>query len=315
MKKIILLSFALFSMNLVLKAQGTAKDAMLTNVFSFCWMPDGKAVCFTVIRLDKTMKLPPTFAIFKIDLKTNQTELIVKNGHSPSISPDGKFLAYTKLSPTGLRGGNTDIHIYNLKDKTQKIAVNDTLRESSPSWSPDGKKLVYTIETNTNLGANLANLNLWVVNLSTGEKTQITQTIKSDKAYNPIWSPKGDNIVYFLEKGDKRDQIYLTNESGSFHTNVTNDTTTHNYYPTWFGEKIMYTNAPDNMALIGKDGKEKSFIAGIKISRAAYNPKSDQILFLSPGTMANPSKLMVFDMKSKKSVPVISKEVLDNLIF
>jgi Tol biopolymer transport system component len=299
----------LICLQLIVHAQPAGK----TNIFGATWMPDGKSICFTVFKMDSERKNPPRVAIYIMDLKTSRPELLFKDALSPYASPDGKFIAYTSLTESSLRG-NTDIVVYDLKNRTQKVIVNTPARESAASWSPDGKKLVYTTESNAETGPRSSNLNIWIVDLATGDKKQITTTVNADKCYDPMWSPKGDAIVYYLEKGDNRDQIYLTDERGSFHTNLTGDTTTHNFYPSWYGDKIIYTHAPGEVVIMDPDTRKRSSL-DIKSSRSVYNPKVEQILYATPGSREIQSVLMIYDIRTKQSNRVISQEVVDSLQF
>ncbi|HKC36651.1 MAG TPA: hypothetical protein VKB95_11335 [Chitinophagaceae bacterium] len=296
-------------------SQPAIADTMVTNVLDIAWMPDGKALCVAVIRSDKARKRTPQFAIFKLDLKTGKTALLIKNASGPGISPDGRKMAYTKRDgPVPL--GNTDIYIYDFKTKLEKPIIADSVRESSPSWSPDGKKLVYTVLANLDKGIRYADLNLWVVNIETGEKKEILEANGVGvKMYNPVWAPAGNKIVYYLEKGDGRDQIYITDENGSYQTNLTADTSTHNYYPGWIGNQILYTRSPGKIITMNPDGSQKSIIEKLQTSRAFYNAKTDKIAFSAPFGEQNLPTIKIFDMKTKQVTNVISAEVLNSLEF
>ena len=70
---------------------------LVTNIMSCGWTPTGNEVCFSVIRTDKGWKQKPQLAIFILNLKSNQIKLIAKNALNPSVSPDGRKIAFTKL--------------------------------------------------------------------------------------------------------------------------------------------------------------------------------------------------------------------------
>jgi Tol biopolymer transport system component len=222
-------------------------------------------------------------------------------------------MAYTKRLGSGF-AGNSDIYIYDFKTKMEKPVANDTIRESAPSWSPDGKKLVYTVLTNLDSGIRFADLNLWVVNVQSGEKKEILKA-EGAKMYNPVWAPVGNKIVYYLEKGDNRDQIYITDENGSYHINLTADTSTHNYYPSWKGEQILYTQSREKIIIMNQDGSGKSVINGLHTSRAFYNAKTDKIAFVSPFSDRNQPFIRIYDIKTKQITNIISNEELSSLKF
>src|SRR5204863_1258978 len=118
----------------------------------------------------------------------------------------------------------------------------DSFQKFAPNWSNDGKKIVYNRKTNSQ--DRDAPVEICVAEIKTGKSNQITNS-GPYKSYSPVWSPEGNKIVYYLEKGDQRDQIWLTDANGSFHTNLTNDTSSHNYYPAWIDKNtIAYTRNP-----------------------------------------------------------------------
>jgi Tol biopolymer transport system component len=276
-------------------------------------MPDGKAIIFSAVRSDKARKLIPEIGIFRVDLITSEVIEIVKNAQGPAIDPAGKRMAYTKLMGPGFQS-NSDIYLYDFKTRMEQPLVADTLRESAPSWSPDGKKIVYSVLSNMANGMRFANLDLFVIDLSAGETKQITES-SGFKNYNPEWAPSGNKITYYLEKGDNRDQIYLTDENGSFHDNLTADTSTHNFYPSWIGKQILFTRSPGKIFTMDENGGQKSILEGLPAFWAKYNKTTDKIAFLSQGSRTNPSQLMIFDMKTKQSYAPISKETLEKLVF
>src|SRR5258705_5191500 len=87
-------------------SQSPLTDTMVTGVMNFSWMPDGKSICFSALRRSNNWRDIQGGGIFKIDLKTSQIVQLVKNGYNPSVSPDGKKMAYTKVFGSGF-GGNS----------------------------------------------------------------------------------------------------------------------------------------------------------------------------------------------------------------
>jgi len=73
-------------------------------------------------------------------------------------------------------------------------------------------------------------IDMCILDLATNKVKQITQS-HPHKSYSPVWRPDSKKIVYYFEKGDGHDQVWLTDDEGSFHTNLANDITTHNYFP------------------------------------------------------------------------------------
>lgn len=78
--------------------------------------------------------------------------------------------------------------------------------------SPDGKRAVYAVShTETENNEDKEYIHLWLVDLKSGQKRQLT-TGKSVNAA-PAWSPDGRTIAFFSTRGDKP-QIYLISPNG-----------------------------------------------------------------------------------------------------
>ncbi len=103
------------------------------------------------------------------------------NVYQPSISPDGKKLAYVKLvSGTPYLGGNTEIYVKNLVDGTTKRLTTVSGDDLQPTWSPDGTKLAFT-------SSRSGIYQIWTMSSSTGGSlTRITHTSTGEK--DPMWS-------------------------------------------------------------------------------------------------------------------------------
>jgi hypothetical protein len=173
------------------------KATFITRVINFTWMPDNKNMLLTVLKGDEEYKLPPVMRVYLFNPGTKKLTFLLADAASPAISPDGRQIAYVKR----LADGKSDIHIYNLKRKADIAVATDTAKEFSPSWSADGRQLAYNILQN-------GVINIFVMDVATHATRQITQNGRF-ASYNPVWSPKGSDIVYYLEKGDRHDQLCL----------------------------------------------------------------------------------------------------------
>jgi Tol biopolymer transport system component len=185
----------------------------------------------------------------------------------------------------------------------------DTFSKASPNWSNDGKKIVYNRESNGR--GRDATLELCVVDIQTKEIKQITESGKY-KSYSPVWAPEGDKIVYYFEKGDNHDQVWLTDSKGSFHANLTNDTSTHNFYPSWIDKNtIVYTLSPNNIMTMRINGSNKQKVEGINSFLVRYNPATKQAAYI---TQQPDSKLMLFDWEKKTAIILLDQPALKGLL-
>jgi len=250
-----------------------------TRAVSAVWMPDGKSLLIAVVKYHKTDQKAPFFSkVFRFDISSKQLTPLFDNGSNLAPSPDGKTIAFLKRNDNK----RADIYFYNTATKQETIFKTDTSRKNSLSWSPDGKYLMYNISHN-GIGR-YPTIDICVLNTATKQIKQITQNSK-DKSYDPIWCTDSKKIVYYLENGDGHDQIWLTDINGSFHTNLTNDTTTHNYFPSWLDEQtILYTQSPENIMMLNVNDKKKKRIEGINSEQVKYNIASGNFAYVTTET-------------------------------
>ncbi len=275
-------------------------------VLNMDWMPDGKSIVFTGARFDRSRKTPPKFTIFRVDPDTKVISKVLDDAADVSVSADGKKIAFVdKKEP--LRW-TSDIYMYNLVTGEKTQVVSDTFRKSNPSWSPDGNKIVFNLMRNSQNGHRDAQMDIRIIDLGTGNISQISEN-DGLKSFNPMWAPHGDYIVYYQEKGDNRDKIYLTDSEGSFHRNLTADTSTHNFYPSWYNDKIIFTRA-SNMKMIDINGKSIVSVPKINSFRTVYNKMADKFTFLE----RNNNEIKVFDLKSGKTSVAFNKENFESML-
>jgi Tol biopolymer transport system component len=286
-------------------SQVTADSNFVTVITATNWMPDGRSLLLNIVKFDKTRKMPPVNKGFTFSLADKKLEPMNFEGSSRAASPDGKTLVFVKQ-----KGNNKgDIYIYDLAAKKETAIVVDTFNKFAPGWSPDGKKIVYNRESNGR--GRYSTIEVCIVDIASKEIKQITQS-GSHKSYNPVWAPEGDKIVYYFEKGDNRDQIYLTDANGSFHTNLINDTSVHSFYPSWIDKNtIAYTHSPNSIMTMNTDGSNKKKVEGLNSFQLRYNPVTKQAAYV---TQQPDSKLMLFDWEKKTTTVLLDQEKLKGLL-
>jgi len=99
--------------------------------------------------------------------------------YMPSISPDGRYIAYTS-------------------ERAPIITKYDTLR------IPNRKEII--------LERTHGNFDIFVIDLKTGRIRRLTESISIDD--NPIWSPNGEKIAFLSDRTGSK-QIWIMNRDGS----------------------------------------------------------------------------------------------------
>ena len=258
-----------------------------TSVVSADWMPDGKSILIAVVKYHKRGQAQFTSKVFNYDPGTKQLTPLFENGGNLAPSPDGKTIAFLKRDDRK----RTDIYFFNTVTKKESVLKTDTTEKNSLSWSPDGKNLLYNI-SHKGTGQH-ATIEICVLNMTTKQVKQITQS-GNHKSYDPNWCPDSKKIVYYLEKGDGHDQIWFTDIDGSFHTNLTNDTTTHNYFPSWFdAQTIVFTESPETITLMNINDRKKRKVEGINAEQVKYNAATGKFVYTAD------NKVILFDWKNK----------------
>ena len=272
-------------------ASGQSDTNYASRAVSAVWMPDGRSVLISIVKYHKTDQRAPFFSkTFQYEIASKQILPLLENASNLAPSPNGKKIAFLKRNDNK----RNDIYLFDLATKKETLFYTDTLRKNSLKWSPDGKKFVYNISTGTGPSATLE---ICVLNIATKQMKQITNSGK-DRAYDPNWGPDSRQIVYYVEKGDNHDQILLTDLDGSFHTNLTNDTATHNYFPSWFDDTtILYTQDPGIIMMMNADGSNKRKIDGINNDQAKYNPKAGKFIYVNTETE---NTVILFDARTKQ---------------
>ncbi len=101
---------------------------------------------------------------------------------SPSFSPDGKFLVYTRRE-----AGRWDLYERDLSSlAVTELTPGFSADNLQPAWSPDGKNIVFRSEREGG--------GIFLLDTKTRKISQLT-----DRGYHPAWSPDSSKIVYSSE--------------------------------------------------------------------------------------------------------------------
>ena len=145
---------------------------------------------------------------------------------APSLSPDGRRLAYT-----GYQSGYADVYEIDLGSGARSRIIKFPGTNSGAAFSPDGGRIAVTLSKD-------GNPELYVTSSSGGGARRLTRTPGVESS--PTWSPDGNEIIY---SSDDRGgpQLYRISASGGSGRPLS---TGHNYCtePNWSpdGKKVAF---------------------------------------------------------------------------
>jgi Tol biopolymer transport system component len=153
----------------------------------------------------------------------NLTENSPADDMQPAFSPDGEYIVFRSEREQG------GLFIMG--------ATGESVRRLTdfgffPTWSSDGREVSFSTEGFSDPNTRrLSPSMIWVVNVSTGERRQLTDA-KTGDAAQPAWSPDGARIAYWgKHKGGQRD-IWTIPARGGDPTPVTDDAA-FDWNPVW----------------------------------------------------------------------------------
>jgi TolB protein len=215
--------------------------------------PDGKWIVFDSNR-NNALELPSQIPLnigdlFLMNTKGNGQRLLTR-GDSASWSPDGKYIAFHRSAsglacpvsapPTfpgipgcpiktdpGAATWDSDIFIASVGDLLDNVGepiniTNSADIDDDPDWSPDGLHIAFTSHHVDDNQQNSVTAEIYVLNLETGERKQLTDNQEEERA--PAWSPDGKRIAYMCRKGiNGTFEICVMNADGSNQVRLTNN--------------------------------------------------------------------------------------------
>jgi Tol biopolymer transport system component len=164
--------------------------------------PDGK----TVIYQEYASGANAESAFMKISIDGGEPALLYRdkeyNVYNPSLSPDGKFLAFDSYRKSDF---DKKIRIASLENDSfgKFVREFDADQIVSHTWSPDGKSLTFLSNRN-------GVPNLWRMPFD-GSPVQPITDFKSGRIFNYAWSADGKNLL--IVRGNVNSDIILIRDS------------------------------------------------------------------------------------------------------
>jgi hypothetical protein len=244
------------------------------------------------IALDAPEPPPPGTRI-----KWLATELYTDAAGGPSLSADGRLLAYHEQQIVRTVYAFNDLFLYD-RVAHKKIRLTEGARAWNPALSPDGTHVAFEMTGNSSRGLGLMRTD--------GDPTidTLIPVANMEHVYTPSWSPDGKTLAFsWWRKGGRRD-IYTMDVQTRAITQVTDDraydlepryspdgkwlyfvsdrTGVYNLYAYEFATKKIFqcTNVVDGVfdPAISPDGKTVAFVGfralGYDVEVAALDPST-----------------------------------------
>ncbi len=167
------------------------------------WSPDGRYLAY-ISDYDGNEQ----WDVFLVDTNTGEvTNLTNTPGISeeePAWSPDGKTLAFLVKPKTS---ANYEIHLMNMLTRRARPLTSGTPKEWSfgrPIWSQDSAKLAATLSH-----ANGRDSNVYVLDVKSGQKTNLTEHSGEQLWDVRDWSPDGKTLLVTSNAGNGYDNAAL----------------------------------------------------------------------------------------------------------
>jgi len=180
------------------------------------WSPDGTKIVFGAFvgELDERGKGESELFLMDSD-GGNLRQITSRPGTDvdPTWSPDGTRIAWWGFEPQDDPAQTATPLLFMMDVASGEITQ---LGEGSgQAWSPDGQRIAFVLEEKPPAGVirTPPDTNIYVVDVGTGERTQLTQETFPDLW--PTWSPDGARIAYINQGDNPSGEIYIMNADGS----------------------------------------------------------------------------------------------------
>ena len=184
----------------------------------------------------------PVRRLYVTDREKGETEVVAEGAIQPPVSwsPDGRHLAFARRTRGAYSSLLNDIYMVDA-DGSDLYRLTYSRRASSPTFAPDGERLAF-------VGSSGGTANLFLLDLETGQETQLTHFTGDVQITSARWHPSRELIAFArFTAGGTRD-IVLFNVADGTVRSVT-DPAYDNRLPVWRpdGQQLAYTSLRDDV--------------------------------------------------------------------
>ena len=165
------------------------------------WDAAGRRFAFAAVSRGR-----PVLSIFDVDGGAIEREAPLpqlEEVFNPTWSPDG-----TRLAFSAIRGGITDLFVYDLASDTLDELTDDPYADLQPAWSPDGESIAFVTDRFSTRLPELSWGEYRLARLDPASRAvEPLPSFMGAKNINPQWG-SGGRVLYFLSDRDGSTDVY-----------------------------------------------------------------------------------------------------------
>ena len=175
------------------------------------WSPDGKALAYQRFH---------TFSIYTASID-GKNETKVADGLWPAWSPDGSEIAFMAAKfvwgeNRNLQVPNVRVQIINLQTHVEAALLPGATSMFDPTWAPDSTQIAFSWRGIHEQGRAVGGImGIHVANRNGSGLRKIIDAGDDMAAFNPTWSPDGNELVYNVGVGGVRDLFKVASDGGA----------------------------------------------------------------------------------------------------
>ncbi len=186
---------------------GDAPSKPFGGAEEMAWSPDGRTLFFALREAGRIEALSTNLDIFAASGDAPPVNLTDSNDAtdaSPSVSPDGKWLAYAAMKRPGYEADRLGLRLRNLATgETRSLADDWDRSAASIAWAPDGRSLLVTAQE-------VLDHPLFRVDVATGKVTRLTR----EGNVGNVTPLKDGSVVYTMNSIEAPDDLYRIDRKG-----------------------------------------------------------------------------------------------------